>query len=90
MIQTHANGPGIEQTVTGKKRFSEGYKEGIVLVVHIRIEHRVFSEGFILTNEHDHQHPKEGNGEGKSPIIPFKFFSLWKLHSVLPKSWCTV
>ena len=76
VIHAHSHAPGIEQALAPENGPAELHKEGIVLVVHIRIQHGVFAEGLVLADQHDEQHPQAGQREGQSRIIPFEGFPL--------------
>ena len=78
--QTHA--PGIEQSPTLPQGVAEGHEEGVILVVHIGIQHGIFAEGDILAHRHQKQHPQAGNGKADGRIVPF--FSFFQFHGVPP------
>ena len=73
VVHAHADGPAVEQTLPLPQAAAEGYEEGIILMVHIRIQHGCLAEGNIAADEHDHQHPHTGEGKGQRRKIPFPF-----------------
>ena len=73
VVHAHADGPAVEQTLPLPQAAAEGYEEGIILMVHIRIQHGCLAEGNIAADEHDHQHPHTGEGKGQRCKIPFPF-----------------
>lgn len=79
--QTHA--PGVEQSAAGADGLPEGHEEGIILVVHIRVEHGILPEGRIPTDDHDRQQPYKGQGKGKGRVIPLSILSV-QTHGAFP------
>ena len=84
IVQTHADAPGIEQTLTGAKGISEFYKEGIVLMIHIRIQHGIRPEGLVTADEHDKQHSDERKQKRQRQRIPFDIVFMQQVHEVSP------
>ena len=77
--------PGTELYAAATDRAAERHKEGIILVVHIRIQHGILAERLVFADKHNKQHSHAGNGKGQRRIIPMNF-SAGSLHRDSPST----
>ena len=70
VVHAHSHIPAVEQAVPAAQGLAEGHKEGIILVVVIRIQHGPGAEGMIAVDDHYPQHSKEGNQKGQCVVLP--------------------
>ena len=75
IIHPHADAPGVQQPAPAADRAAERHEEGIILVVHIGIQHGILAERLVFADKHDKQHSHAGNGKGQRRIIPPEFFA---------------
>ena len=85
IIHPHADAPCVQQPAPAAESTAERHEEGIILVVHIRIQHGILAERLVLADKHDKQHSHAGNGKGQRRIIPMKF-SAGSLHRDSPST----
>ena len=80
IIQAHANAPVVQQTLPGPQGPAKGHKEGVILMVHIGIQHGGLAERLVAADEHHQQHPHKGEQKGQRRKIPFGFLDFRQTH----------
>ena len=73
IIDAHADAPVVQQRLAGAQAPAEGNKKGIVLVIHIGIQHGILAKGLVAADEHHQQHSHKGKEKGQGRKIPFSF-----------------
>ena len=75
VIQTHTDVPVIQKTLAGAQSFPEIQEEGVILVVHIGVEHTsVVAEGLVLAAQHHHKQTENGYEKRQKLIVPADVF----------------
>ena len=72
IVHAQAHAPGVEKPLPFPQCPPKLHEEGVVLVVHIGIEHGIVSKGTVGANQHDKQHSHAGNQKGQSQGIYVK------------------
>ena len=85
IIHAQAYTPGIHERIAAEQGLPESLEEGIILVIHIGIEHGVGSKRLTLTHKHHKQHPHKGQHKGQRRIIPLDILCLVQIHSHSPR-----
>ena len=83
IVHAQPYAPGVQQAAPTSQRVAEGHKEGVILVVHIGIQHGILAKGRVVADEHDKQHAHTGDGKAQRRVIPLR--ACLKSHEVPPE-----
>ena len=70
IIQTHTNIPIVQQTVSVQQCLTEGFEEGEILVVVVRVKHRILTEGVAFCAIHIDQHTDQRKQKSQQQVQP--------------------
>ena len=84
VIHAKTHTPAVEQAFAAAQRFPEGNKEGIILVVHIGIQHGIIAERLITADEHDKQHSRARECKCQHQRIPCEIILTGQVHGGSP------
>ena len=84
IIDAHADVPVVQQTIAAEQGFPEVFKEGIVLMPHVGIQHRLIAKRGISGHQHQKEHADARGGKGQGQIEP----AVKRLHGIQPGTDC--
>ena len=77
--QTHI--PAVQQALPAAQGPVKGHEEGVILMIHIGIQHGILAEGLIAADQHNKQHSHAGKGKSQGQRPQLRFLQMLHLDS---------